>query len=262
MNLDLTGKTALVTGSTAGIGFAIAQGLAAAGAAIWVNGRTQARVDAALAQIRSAIPDAAVNGIAADLATAEGAKSVTTALPAVDILVNNLGGIGTAFKPFEELADADWHSIFELNVVSGVRVTRHYLPAMRARNWGRIVFVSSESGVQIPAEFVHYGVVKAGEIALARGIAQGLRGTGVTVNSILPGPTSSEAFERIAARQGRSMAEVAAEWIEKSRPTSLIQRFTTPEEVANMAVYLCTEAASGTHGASLRVDGGVIMSAF
>ena len=262
MKLDLTGKRALVTGSTAGIGHAIALGLAELGASVWVNGRTQARVDAAIASIRAGVPEASLDGIAADLATAEGTAAATEVLPDIDILVNNLGGIGGALKPFDALEDADWHAIYELNVVSGVRLTRAYLPGMRQRNWGRIVFVSSESGVQIPAEFVHYGVVKAAEIALARGIAEGLRGTGITVNSILPGPTRSEAFERMAERMGRSMDEVAEEWIAKSRPTSLIQRFTTTEEVANMAVYLCTDAASGTHGAALRVDGGVVKSAF
>jgi NAD(P)-dependent dehydrogenase (short-subunit alcohol dehydrogenase family) len=262
MNIALGGKTALVTASTAGIGFAIAKGLAEQGATVWVNGRTQQRVDTAIAKIREAVPKAALNGIAADLATAEGAQIVGAAVPAVDILVNNLGGIGGILKPFDKLEDADWHKIFELNVTSAIRMTQRYLPGMRGKNWGRIVYISSESGVQIPPEAIHYGVAKAGLIALARGVAETLVGTGVTVNSVLPGPTMSEVFSRMAAAQGKSEAEIANEWITKRRPTSLIHRFTTTDEVANMVVYVCSEAASGTHGASLRVEGGVIKSAF
>jgi NAD(P)-dependent dehydrogenase (short-subunit alcohol dehydrogenase family) len=262
MNFDLSGKTALVTGSTAGIGFAIAQGLAEQGALVWVNGRTQARVDAAIAQIGGALPKARVKGVAGDLATAEGARIVTDAVPSVDILVNNLGGLGGVMKPFDKLDDADWHTIFEVNVVSAVRMTQAYLPAMRGRNWGRIVYISSESGVQVPPEMVPYGVAKAGVIALARGVAETLVGTGVTVNSVLPGPTMSEVFTRMADRLGKSPDEVAKEWIEKRRATSLIWRFTSTEEVANMVVYVCSPGASGTHGASLRVEGGVIKSAF
>jgi NAD(P)-dependent dehydrogenase (short-subunit alcohol dehydrogenase family) len=262
MNLDLSGKTALVTGSTAGIGFAIARGLAGQGATVWVNGRTEARVDAALEKIKSAVPEAQVRGIAGDLATATGARRVIAALPAVDVLVNNLGGLGGIMKPFDQLDDADWHTIFEVNVVSAVRMTQAYLPTMRARNWGRIVYISSESGVQIPPEMVPYGVAKAGVIALARGVAETLVGTGVTVNSVLPGPTMSEVFERIAERAGKSKEEVAKEWIEKRRSTSLLWRFTSTDEVANMVAYICSPAASGTHGAALRVEGGVIKSAF
>jgi NAD(P)-dependent dehydrogenase (short-subunit alcohol dehydrogenase family) len=262
MNFDLSGKTALVTGSTAGIGFAIAQGLAEQGALVWVNGRTQARVDSAIGQIKGALPKAQVKGVAGDLATAEGARIVTAAIPSVDILVNNLGGLGGVMKPFDKLDDADWHTIFEVNVVSAVRMTQAYLPKMRERNWGRIVYISSESGVQIPPEMVPYGVAKAGVIALARGVAETLVGTGVTVNSVLPGPTMSEVFTRMADRLGKSPDEVAKEWIEKRRATSLIWRFTSTEEVANMVVYVCSPSASGTHGASLRVEGGVIKSAF
>jgi len=262
MNLDLAGKTALVTASTAGIGYAIAEGLAKAGASVWVNGRTQARVDAALDKIRSAVPQAQLNGVAADLAIAQGARAVIAALPTVDVLVNNLGGLGGIMKPFDRLEDADWHTIFEVNVVSAVRMTQAYLPAMRQRNWGRIVYISSESGVQIPPEMVPYGVAKAGVIALARGVAETLVGTGVTVNSVLPGPTLSEVFDNMAKRLGKSREDIAKEWIETRRATSLIWRFTSTEEVANMVVYVCSPAASGTHGASLRVEGGVIKSAF
>jgi len=262
MNLDLTGKVALVTGSTAGIGYSIAEGLAQQGALVWVNGRTQARVDAAIAKIKEAVPNAQVKGVAGDLAKAEGAKTVIAALPDVDILVNNLGGLGGIMKPFEQLEDADWHTIFEVNVTSGVRMTQAYLPKMRAKNWGRIVYISSESGVQIPPEMIPYGVAKAGVIALARGVAETLVGTGVTVNSVLPGPTLSEVFAKMADRLGKTQEEISAEWIAKRRSTSLIWRFTTTEEVANLVVYVCSEAASGTHGASLRVEGGVIKSAF
>jgi NAD(P)-dependent dehydrogenase (short-subunit alcohol dehydrogenase family) len=262
MNLDLGGKVALVTGSTAGIGLAIAQGLAGQGAEVWVNGRTQARVDHAIAEIGKAVPKAHLKGVAADLATAEGARAVIAAVPAVDVLVNNLGGLGGIMKPFDRLEDGDWHTIFEVNVVSAVRMTQAYLPRMRERNWGRIVYISSESGVQIPPEMVPYGVAKAGVIALARGVAETLVGTGVTVNSVLPGPTLSEVFDNMAKRLGKSRDEIAKEWIEKRRSTSLIWRFTSTEEVANMVAYVCSPAASGTHGASLRVEGGVIKSAF
>lgn len=262
MNLDLSGKTALVSASTAGIGLAIAQGLAAQGATVWINGRTQARVDSAIATIKKAEPKATLHGVAADLATAEGARTVIAALPTVDVLVNNLGGLGGIMKPFNELQDADWHTIFEVNVVSAVRLTQAYLPAMRERNWGRIVYISSESGVQIPPEMVPYGVAKAGVIALARGVAETLVGTGVTVNSVLPGPTLSEVFDNMAKRLGKPREEIAKEWIETRRQTSLIWRFTSTEEVANMVAYVCSPAASGTHGASLRVEGGVIKSAF
>jgi NAD(P)-dependent dehydrogenase (short-subunit alcohol dehydrogenase family) len=262
MNLDLAGKTALVTGSTAGIGLAIAEGLAAQGAHVWINGRTKARVDAAIAKIKKAAPTAKLNGVAADLATATGSTAVIATLPSVDVLVNNLGGLGGVMRPFNELTDADWHTIFEVNVVSAVRMTQAYLAGMRERNWGRIVYISSESGVQIPPEMVPYGVAKAGVIALARGVAETLIGTGVTVNSVLPGPTMSEVFERMAERLGRPREEIAKEWIEKRRSTSLIWRFTSTEEVANMVVYVCSPAASGTHGANLRVEGGVIKSAF
>ena len=262
MNLDLAGKTALVTASTAGIGYAIAEGLAKAGATVWVNGRTKARVDGAIDKIRTAVPQAPLKGVAADLATAEGARAVIAALPTVDVLVNNLGGLGGIMKPFDQLDDADWHTIFEVNVVSAVRMTQAYLPAMRQRDWGRIVYVSSESGVQIPPEMVPYGVAKAGVIALARGVAETLVGTGVTVNSVLPGPTMSEVFDNLAKRLGKSREDIAREWIETRRATSLIWRFTSTEEVANMVVYVCSPAASGTHGAGLRVEGGVIKSAF
>jgi NAD(P)-dependent dehydrogenase (short-subunit alcohol dehydrogenase family) len=262
MDLDLTGKTALVTGSTAGIGLATAIGLAECGATVWVNGRTRARVDHAITAIRQRCPPATLLAAVGDVASPEGAKSVTDAIESVDILVNNVGGIGGERKPFEQLDEADWLAIYQLNVMSAVRMTRHFLPAMRARNWGRLIYVSSESGVQIPTEFLHYGVVKAGVIALARGIAETLVACGVTANSVLPGPTFAESFSRFAAAEGKTEQELAADVFAHVRPTSLLKRFATTEEVANMIVYLCSRAASATHGAAVRVDGGVIKSAF
>ena len=261
MDIDLSGRTALVTGSTAGIGFATARGLAQRGATVWVNGRTQQRVDAAIAAIGAGVAGAKLHGVAADVATPGGAGTVVRAVPAVDILVNNAGGV-LVRKPLDELDDGDWHRVLELNLMSGVRLSKHYLPAMRAKDWGRIVFVSSESGLQIPAEFPHYGVAKAAVIALARAVAETLVGTGVTVNSVLPGPTLAEGLQRRLAAEGRSAGEFAQEFFTRFRPTSLIRRFAQPDEVANLIVYLCTPAASATHGAALRVDGGVVKSAF
>jgi NAD(P)-dependent dehydrogenase (short-subunit alcohol dehydrogenase family) len=259
MDLGLTGKTVLVTGSTAGIGLAIAQRLAAEGATVWLNGRTQDRVDEALK-----VTPGKVHGIAADLSTPEGAEIVFTTLPDVDVLVNNLGIFET--RPFLEIADAEWTRFFETNVLSGVRITRHYLPAMLARRWGRVLFVSSESGVQIPGEMVHYGVTKAALIALARGIAETIPGSGVTVNSLLPGPTETEGvkgmMQKSAKEKGQSVEQVEAEFIAKDRPTSLIKRLATVEEVAAMAAYLCGEPASATTGSPVRVDGGVVKSAW
>ena len=261
MDMDLTGKTALVTGSTAGIGHAAALGLARQGASVVVNGRTQERVDAAMAAIRAAVPGARLQGVAADGTTAEGAAKVFAAVPEIDVLVNNLGGVSTV-KPFAELDDADWQRSWDRNVMSAMRFTRHYLPGMRARDWGRVVFVASESGVQIPVEFVDYGVAKAAVIALARGVAEGLTNCGVTANAVLPGPTLAEGFSRRLTESGQTEAAFAKSFFADRRPTSLLKRFTSVDEVASMIVYLCTPAASGTHGAALRVDGGVIKSAF
>ena len=260
MDLNLHGRTAFVSGSTAGIGLAIAAGLAGAGAQVIVNGRTQARVDRALEVIRAGAPGANVHGIAADLATAAGADAVVAAHPHVDVLVNNLGIFEP--KPFDRIDDADWMRFFETNVVSGVRLSRAYLAHMRARNWGRIVFVSSESGLHIPPEMIHYGVTKTAQIALARGLAETLAGTGVTVNSVLPGPTRSEGVgtfvRRMAEQQNVSEAEMEKQFFRTARPTSLLRRFITPEEVANLVVYVCSPAASATTGSALRVDGGVV----
>ena len=260
VDLRLTGKMALVTGSTAGIGFAIAKSLANEGAQVYVNGRTQERVDAAVAAIRSDVRSAKVDGIVADFSGSGGAEAVISELPAVDVLVNNVG----IFEPkrFAEIPDADWYRLFEINVMSGVRLARHYLAGMLARNWGRIIFISSESGVQIPAEMVHYGMTKTAQIAVARGIAESVVGTGVTANSILAGPTESEgvgAFvEGLAKQENKSKAEVEKQFFERVRPSSLLKRFATVDEVAAMAIYLAGEVSSATNGAALRVDGGVV----
>jgi NAD(P)-dependent dehydrogenase (short-subunit alcohol dehydrogenase family) len=260
VDLKLTGKVALVTGSTAGIGFSIAQSLASEGALVYVNGRTRPRVDAAIAAIRSHASAFKVDGIAADFSGSAGADAVIAKLPAVDVLVNNVGIFEP--KPFGEISDADWYRFFEINVMSGVRLARHYLTGMLKKNWGRIIFISSESGVQIPAEMVHYGVTKTAQIAVARGIAESVAGTGVTVNSILAGPTESEGVvgfvEAMAKQQKKSKSEVEKEFFEHVRPSSLLKRFATVDEIAAMATYLAGEPSSATNGAALRVDGGVV----
>ena len=261
MDLQLRGKRALVTGSTAGIGFAAALGLFREGASVVLNGRTPQRVEEAVAKIR-ATGEGEVSGIAADLSTADGVNALVGKLPDVDVLVNNMGIFEP--KPFQEIPDADWLRFFEANVLSGVRLTRHYLPGMKARNWGRVVFVSSESGVQIPAEMIHYGMTKTAQLAIARGVAETTAGTGVTVNSVLPGPTDSEGVATfvadLAKQRGVDRSVVEAEFFQNARPTSLIRRFATVEEVANMIVYVCSPLASATNGAALRVDGGVVRS--
>ncbi|HYS14237.1 MAG TPA: SDR family oxidoreductase [Burkholderiaceae bacterium] len=262
MDLGLRDKRALVTGSTAGIGLATALGLAAEGARVFVNGRTQARVARAIETIKAKMPGANVDGLAADLGTRAGCDALIARLPELDVLVNNVGIFEP--KPFEQISDEDWLRFFETNVLSGVRLARHYVAGMRARNWGRIVFVSSESGLQIPAEMVHYGMTKTAQLAVARGLAESLAGTGVTVNSVLPGPTSSEgvgAFvARMAAARGVDAATVEREFFATARPSSILKRFTSTEEVAAMIVYACSATASATTGAALRVDGGVVRS--
>jgi len=262
MNIDLSGKTALVTGSTAGIGFAIAKGLAGSGAEVVLNGRSQGRVDAAAAKLGHAVPGAKVRGIAADVATAAGCKELTAALPDVDILINNAG----IFEPKEFFAipDEDWSRFFDVNVMSGVRMSRAYMPGMLKRNWGRIVFISSESGLNIPTEMIHYGTTKTAQLAISRGLAQLTRGTGVTVNSVLPGPTMSEGVETfvqdLAKQQGEPLDQAAANFVKQNRPTSLLQRFADVDEIANMVVYAASKQASATNGAALRVEGGIINS--
>jgi NAD(P)-dependent dehydrogenase (short-subunit alcohol dehydrogenase family) len=260
MDLGLKGKRALVTGSTAGIGLATARALAAEGAHVTVNGRTQARVASAMEKLKGEFPGAIVAGIAADLSKGEGCRALIGQLPEVDVLVNNLG----IFEPkaFEKISDEDWMRFFETNVLSGVRLSRHYVRGMQSRNWGRIVFVSSESGLQIPAEMIHYGMTKTAQLAVARGLAETLAGTGVTVNSVLPGPTASQGVggfvAQMAADRGVDAATVEREFFATARPSSLIRRFATPEEVAAMIVYVCGVPASATTGAALRVDGGVV----
>lgn len=260
MNLKLNGKTALVSGSTAGIGYAVALGLAREGARVFVNGRTQARVDTALATIRQEIADAKVEGIAEDLGTATGCERLVGRLPSVDILVNNLGIFEP--KPFVEIPDADWLRLFEVNVMSGVRLSRAYLPGMKQRDWGRIVFISSESAVQIPAEMVHYGMTKTAQIAVARGIAEGCAGTGVTVNSILAGPTASEGVTtfvaQLAKQQHMTPEDFEKEFFKSVRPSSLLQRFLEPAEVAKVVVFVCSPEAVAINGAAVRAEGGVV----
>ncbi len=255
MDLGLKNKRALVTGSTAGIGFAIAKLLAREGAFVYVNGRTEARVDKAVGEI-----EGKVDGVAADLSSEEGAQVLFARVPHLDILVNNLGIFET--RPFLEIDDADWRRFFETNVLSGVRITRHYLPQMLEKKWGRVLFISSESGLQTPAEMVHYGMTKTAQIAIARGIAESFPASGVTVNSVLVGPTESEGVgtfvENFARQEGKTKEVFTQEFFQTARPSSLLKRFETPEEVANMVVYLCGEPAAATTGSAIRVDGGVI----
>lgn len=262
MELQLQDKRALVTGSTAGIGLAIAAELAREGARVVVNGRTAQRVDEARRRIEEQHPDAQVTGAAADLSTAEGAERLIDACPDADILVNNVGIFEP--RPFEQIADADWLRFFETNVMSGVRLSRHYLAGMRGRDWGRIVFISSESGVNIPAEMIHYGVTKSAQISLARGLAETTTGTGITVNSVLPGPTLSEGVgtfvRRLAAEQGVSAEEMERRFFETARPSSLLKRFIDPREVAHLVAYVCSPLSSATNGAALRAEGGVVRS--
>ena len=258
MDLQLKGKRVLVTGSTAGIGFAAARAFAVEGASVVINGRKQDRVDSAIAQIRKFQPSAELTGIAADVSNAAGCAKLIQTAPDVDVLVNNMGIFEP--KPFEKIPDEDWLRFFEANVMSGVRLSRHYLPSMRRRNWGRILFVSSESGVQIPVEMIHYGMTKTAQIAIARGLAESVVGTGITVNSILPGPTRSEGVETFVAQAGGGgdSAAFEAEFFKSVRPSSLLKRFATVEEVASTIVYLCSPLASATTGAAVRADGGVV----
>lgn len=262
MDLQLAGKTALVTGSTAGIGFAIAKTLAAEGASVFINGRTEERVRKATAEITAAVPKAKISGYAADLTTAEGAEELLKKLPSVDILVNNLGIF--EIKTFLEIDDAEWLRFFNTNVLSGIRLSRLYLPSMLKKNWGRIMFISSESGIQIPVEMVHYGMTKTAQLAVSRGLAESVAGTGVTVNSILPGPTKSEGVETfvesMAKQENKTPEEMEKEFFRTARPTSLIKRFATTEEVASLVAYVASPLSSATNGAALRVDGGVTRS--
>jgi NAD(P)-dependent dehydrogenase (short-subunit alcohol dehydrogenase family) len=263
VDLKLTKTIALVTGSTAGIGNAIATSLAREGATVIVNGRTPAAVDAAVAVIKAETHGDAI-GFAGDLSVASVAEALVRRHPIVDVLVNNLGIF--EIKPFEEISDADWQRFFDVNVLSGARLARLYLASMRKRNRGRIIFISSESGYHIPAEMIHYGMTKAAQIAVARGLAEATAGTAITVNSVLPGPTRSRGVgdfvAEMAAKSGQSAQTVENEFFKNARPTSLLQRFATPEEVAALVTYVASPLSSATNGAALRVDGGTIKSAF
>ena len=260
MNIDLSGKTAIVTGSTAGIGLAIAKGLATAGAKVIVNGRTEGAVAKAVAELAGAASGAAIAGFAGDLGAAAGCDRLARAYPRCDVLVNNLGIYGP--RDFFETPDDEWAHYFEVNVMSGVRLSRAYLPGMMERRWGRVIFISSESALNIPTDMIHYGMTKTAMLALSRGLAKRAAGTEVTVNSILPGPTLSEGVAEMLKKEmaatGRSLDEVAASFVAAQRPSSIIRRPASAEEVANMVVYAASPQASATTGAALRVDGGVV----
>ena len=263
MDLQLKGKVALISGSTAGIGFAIAESLAREKCRVIINGRTQNRVDAALEKLSGALGSAVdAVGLAADLGTAEGVAETVARFPKVDILVNNMGIFEP--KPFEEIPDEDWLRFFEVNVLSGVRLSRQYLPRMMAAGWGRIIFISSESAVQIPAEMIHYGMTKTAQLAISRGLAETTAGTGVTVNAVLPGPTASEGVEgfvdNMAANRGTDRATIEREFFQNVRPSSLLRRFAPPAEVAAMVTFVASPLSAATNGAALRVDGGVVRS--
>ena len=264
MNLGLQGKIAVVSGSTAGIGLAIAATLANEGATVVINGRTQARVDAATKTIQQRVSGADLRGVPADLGTAAGVDSFLRQVPAADVLVNNLGIFEA--KPFAEISDSDWLRFFEVNVLSGVRLARAYLPAMLKKNWGRIIFISSESAQHIPAEMIHYGMTKTAQVAVARGLAESVAGTGVTVNSILAGPTASEGvggfLESMAKQQNVSTAEIERQFFASVRPTSLLKRFETPEEVAAVVAFVASTQAVAINGAAVRAEGGVVRSIF
>jgi NAD(P)-dependent dehydrogenase (short-subunit alcohol dehydrogenase family) len=264
MDLQLKGKTALVTGSTGGIGYGIALGLLREGTMVYVNGRSEQSVQSAIERLKNEVPGAAVEGIVANFAKVEEVNNLIYLLPEVDILINNVGVYGD--QPFETTGDDVWLHDFEVNVLSGVRLSRHYAPIMKAKNWGRIIFISSESAINVPEDMILYGVTKTAYLALSRGLAKHLKGTNVTVNAILPGPTLAEGttkmFEQIAVDKGISVEQAQIEFIKEKRPSSIIQRWADTEEVANMVVYIASPLSSATSGAALRVDGGVVDSAF
>lgn len=260
MDMQLTNRRALITGSTSGIGYAIARGIAAEGAHVTLTGRTQERVDAALAKLGKEVPGAKAEGVAADCASVEGAESVFSRVSDTDILVNNLGIYER--KPFFEIPDEDWDRMFEVNVMSGVRFTRFYTPKMVERKWGRVIFVSSESGLNIPPEMIHYGFSKTAQLSISRGLAVALGGTGVTVNSILPGPTRTENSDQMREQRAKAIGVPIAQFekmfFDKYRPSSILKRFADADEVAPLAVYLCSPLSALTTGAALRVEGGIV----
>jgi NAD(P)-dependent dehydrogenase (short-subunit alcohol dehydrogenase family) len=262
MDLQLKNKMAFVSGSTAGIGFAIAKRFLQEGAQVIINGRTKESVDTAVDELRALVADADVSGIAADFSKADEVNKLIAALPEVNILINNAGIFEP--KPFEQIGDEDWFRFFEVNVMSGIRLSRHYFPKMIAKNWGRIIFISSESAVFIPAEMIHYGMTKTAQIAVSRGLAELTQGTNVTVNSILPGPTKSKGvggfLEDLSKSSGKNIGEVEEDFFKNMRPSSLLQRFASVDEIANTTVYFSSPLASATNGASIRVEGGLIRS--
>jgi NAD(P)-dependent dehydrogenase (short-subunit alcohol dehydrogenase family) len=262
MNLELTDKMALISGSTKGIGLAIARRLASEGAHVIVNGRSDKAVGDAMEQIRQAVREARLDGFAGDLSTVEATSALVQRFPSVDILVNNLGIFEP--KPFEQIPDEDWRRFFEVNVLSGVRLSRAYLPGMKQRNWGRIVFISSESAIQIPVEMIHYGMTKTAQLAVSRGLAESCAGTGVTVNAVLPGPTRSAGVEEFVTQLsgGKPFEEFEKAFFTSVRPTSLLKRFATTDEVANLVTFVCSPLSAATNGAALRVDGGVVRACF
>ena len=264
MDLGLSGKIAVVSGSTAGIGFAIAAALAAEGAKVIVNGRTEARVSAAIKAVRQRVKNADVRGIPADMGTSRGVETFLQQAPETDILVNNLGIFEV--KSFLDIPDSDWLRFFEVNVLSGVRLSRYYLPRMLKKNWGRIIFISSESAQHIPAEMIHYGMTKTAQVAIARGIAESVAGTGVTVNSVLAGPTASEGasefVENMARQQGVTKSEIEKQFFASVRPTSLLKRFETPEEIASVVTFVAGTQAISINGSAVRAEGGVVRSIF
>lgn len=262
MKIDLDGSRAVVTGSTAGIGFAIAQGLARAGARVVLNGRTPAGVEAAAGRLRESVPGAQVESVAADLASADGARDFLARVDDADILVNNVATFHE--QRFEEIGDEEWERYFRTNVLSGIRLSRSYLPRMLERNWGRIVFISSDAAINVPREMIHYGVTKAAQLAVSRGLAELTAGSAVTVNAVLPGPTRTEGvaagFKISSERMGVAQEELERRYLAKRKATSLLRRLESPEEVANLVVFVCSREASGINGAALRVDGGVVRS--
>ena len=262
MKIDISGKDAIVSGSTAGIGLGISQALAQSGATVVVIGRESGKVDEALATIRQAVPGADLRGLVADLGTAEGAEKLFAAEPRADILVNNLGIFNDV--DFFDAPDSEWTRFYEVNVISGVRLSRHYTPGMVEQGWGRVIFVSSESGVATPADMINYGVTKSANLAVSHGLAKRLAGTGVTVNAILPGPTFTDGLEHMlkdaVAKSGRSARDEADVFVRNARPTSIIQRAANVDEVANLVAYIASPLSSATTGAALRVDGGVVDS--
>ncbi|HJP63405.1 MAG TPA: SDR family oxidoreductase [Mucilaginibacter sp.] len=262
MDLQLKNKKALVTGSTAGIGYSIAKALANEGTEVYINGRTTVRVETAVEKLKAETGNQNINGFAVDFSDGKQVENLISQLQDVDILVNNVG----IFEPkaFKEIPDADWFKFFEVNVLSGVRLSRAYFDKMIAKNWGRIIFISSESAVQIPAEMIHYGMTKTAQLAISRGLAELTAGTGVTVNTVMPGPTFSEGagdfVESLAKQQGKSIAEIEKDFFQHIRPTSLLKRFTSTDEIANLVTFVASPLSSATNGAALRADGGVVKS--